>query len=152
MLPSTVVRKSFNVSFAPKVTDLLSGVEGLNLEITISLAIPCSRNNTKTRSSHLFFTASPTPAPLVTTETVASSKLQDEAADTIAALESRSEDTKLWMTLIVFTGLNRVDGGAGNVGCLETDVSVSFAKTASAFSGARPPMSSPRVHQHTLTV
>lgn len=78
--------------------------------------------------------APPTPAPLVVTDTVASSKLQEEAADTIAALESKSEDTRLCMTLIV-TDLDRVNGGAVNEWCLETDVSVSFAKTWSVFSG-----------------
>ena len=43
----------------------------------------------------------PTPAPLLVTDTVASSKLHDEAAETIAALESNSEETKLSRSLIV---------------------------------------------------
>ena len=43
------------------------------------------------------------PAPLVAIETVASSKLHEEAADTIAALDNNSEETKLWRTFIVAT-------------------------------------------------
>ena len=50
----------------------------------------------------------PTPAPLLVTDTVASSKLHEEAADTIAALESNSEETKLSKTLIV-AGPKRVN-------------------------------------------
>lgn len=38
---------------------------------------------------------------MLVTETVASSKLHEEAADTIAALERSSEETKLCITLIV---------------------------------------------------
>lgn len=41
------------------------------------------------------------PAPLVAIETVASSNPHEEAADTIAALDNNSEETKLWRTLIV---------------------------------------------------
>jgi len=52
------------------------------------------------------------------------------------------------MTLIV-TDLDKVNGGAVNEWCSETDVSVSFAKTKSAFSIATPPMSLPRIHQRT---
>jgi hypothetical protein len=43
----------------------------------------------------------PAPAPLLEMDTVASSKLHDDAADTIAALERRREDAKLPRTLIL---------------------------------------------------
>lgn len=47
------------------------------------------------------FEPPPTPAPLLEIVTVASSKLQEEAADTMAAPESKREETKPWRTLIV---------------------------------------------------
>jgi hypothetical protein len=49
----------------------------------------------------LSFEPPPTPVPLLVMETVASSKLHEDAADTIDALERRSEDTKLLRTLIL---------------------------------------------------
>jgi hypothetical protein len=49
----------------------------------------------------LSFEPPPTPVPLLVTETVASSKLHEDAAETIDALERRSEDTKLPRTLIL---------------------------------------------------
>jgi hypothetical protein len=50
--------------------------------------------------AHLSFEPPPTPVPLLVMETVASSKLHEDAADTIVALERRSEDTKLLRTLM----------------------------------------------------
>jgi hypothetical protein len=38
---------------------------------------------------------------LLATDTVASSKPHEEAAETIVALESKREETKLWTTLII---------------------------------------------------
>jgi hypothetical protein len=58
----------------------------------------------KTRScnqAHLSLEPPPTPAPLLVTDTVASSKLHEDAADTIVAPERRREETKLLKTLMV---------------------------------------------------
>jgi hypothetical protein len=64
------------------------------------------------------------PAPLLETDTVASSKLHDDAADTIVAPERRSEETKLLRTLI-FADIEHnerlellVDGHRGHLGSL----------------------------------
>lgn len=50
--------------------------------------------------AHLSLEPAPTPAPLLEMDTVASSKLHEDAADTNVAPESRREDTKLLRTLI----------------------------------------------------
>ena len=59
------------------------------------------------------------PAPLVAIETVASSKLHEEAADTIAALDNNSEETKLWRTFIVADS-KKSERGALNVARRQT--------------------------------
>ena len=41
------------------------------------------------------------PAPLLATDTVASSKLHEEAADTTAEPDSKREETRPWKSLIV---------------------------------------------------
>ena len=88
VVPSTVVRSSFNESVAPSVTVLARGLVALSLVIVSSHTHVhvCGR-------AHLFLEAPPTPAPLLAMETVASSKLQ-AAADAIDAPESSSDDTR----------------------------------------------------------
>ena len=98
VFPSTVVRSSFNVSVSPNETDLLSGAEGLSLKEKISKPYGHEKRRSQ---AHLSLEPPPTPAPLLEIDTEASSKLQEEAADTIVAPESRREETKLYRTLIV---------------------------------------------------
>lgn len=95
-LPSTVVSWSFSVSVAPSETDFDSGDVGLSLSCSSVYVI-----NSASARTHLSFAPAPTPAPLLETVTVASSKLQEEAADTIAAELTSREGTSDRRNLIL---------------------------------------------------
>lgn len=98
--PSTVLRTSFNVSAGPSDTGFPRSVEGLSLK-RLRQRLVHGMDMELRFGAYLALEPPPTPAPLLATDTVASSKLHEEAADTIAALESNSEETKPSKTLIV---------------------------------------------------
>jgi hypothetical protein len=87
---------SLSESLAPNSTVFARGVEGFSLSpVNIVVhGVVCRVG------AHLSFEPALTPAPLLEIDTVASSKLHDDAADTIVALERRREETKLLRTLI----------------------------------------------------
>jgi hypothetical protein len=95
---------SLSESLAPNSTVFARGVEGLSLR-AVSIMI---HGVVSTFRAHLSFEPAPTPAPLLEIDTVASSKLHDDAADAIVAPEIRSEETRLLRTLI-FTSIEHND-------------------------------------------
>jgi hypothetical protein len=85
-----VVRSSFSESLGPRVIDFAKGLLGLKLE-----SVSHRHMHRRCHCAHLFFEPAPTPAPLLETDTVASSKPHEDAADTIDAPERRREGTTL---------------------------------------------------------
>jgi hypothetical protein len=130
---------SLSESLAPNSTVFARGVEGFSLS-QVSILI---HGVVSIFRAHLSFEPAPTPAPLLEIDTVASSKLHEDAADTIVAPERRSEETRLLRTLI-FAGIEHNDRWSswwmmrGHLGSLRFGSGVSSAelrRVACASSG-----------------